>query len=168
MAKADAAQIWEDVFAVKTEEMGDRHLAELARLERQYGMRLPSVTNHLHERFVKPLVVNNMVALLAPACTEARERPVIPKNVALPRSSFAALQDNIEDYLQTTSGSGLEVPPWLRTLEEELNRIQRVDDRQAMSDAEGEVSLPESSLNLREMRQQLRQWREPLAPRKKK
>ena len=81
---------------------------------------------------------------------------------------IAMLQDNVEDYLQTTSGSGLEGPPWLRTLEEELNRIQRVDDRQSLADAEGEVSLPECSLNLREMRQQLRQWREPLAPRKKK
>lgn len=166
--KDEAARIWEDVFAVKTEEMGERHLAELDRLERQYGMRLPSITNHLNERFVKPLAVNNMVALLGPACVEAKERQRVSKKVEFLGFSFETLQENVEEYLQTTSGSGLEVPPWLRTLEEELNRIQRVDDRALASDVEGEVSLPECPLNLREMRQQLRQWREPLSPRKKK
>ena len=85
MAKTEAARIWEDVFAVKTEEMGDRHLTELVRLERQYGMRLPSVTNHLQERFVKPLAVNNMVALLAPACADAR-------TIGEDSPTFAALQ----------------------------------------------------------------------------
>jgi hypothetical protein len=159
--KTEAARIWEDVFAVKTEEMGDRHLADLAKLERQYGMRLPSVTNHLQERFVKPLVVNNMVALLSPACAEAR-------TLGEKSPTFAALEDAVEDYLRSTSGSGLDVPPWLRTLEEELNRVQRLEDRSSIPDAEGELQLPECTLNLRDMRQQLRQWREPLSGRKKK
>jgi hypothetical protein len=122
---------------------------------------LPSVTNHLQERFVKPLAVNNMVALIAPACTEAR-------TVGEKSPTFATLAEGVEAYLETTSGSGLEVPPWLRTLEEELNRVQRLDDRATPFETEGELPLPESTLNLREMRQQLRQWREPLTTRKKK
>jgi hypothetical protein len=82
--------------------------------------------------------------------------------------SFRWLQELAEDYLKTTSGSGLDVPPWLRALEEELNRLQNEDDRWQAPDFETELRLPPCSLNLREMRQQLRQWREPLTPRKKK
>jgi len=160
LGKTDAANIWEDVFALKTEEMGERHLTVLAQLERQHGMRLPSITNHLQERFVKPLAVNNMLAMLGPACAEARAR-------SNAKPTFARLEKEIENYLRTTSGSGLEVPPWLRLLEEELNRLQRVDDRSS-SEPEGEVPLPELTLTLRDLRQQLRQWRDPLTARRKR
>lgn len=161
LGKTDAANIWEDVFSLKTEEMGERHLTELAQLERKYGMRLPSLTNHLQERFVKPLAVNNMVAMLAPACAEARETP---QNTP----TFNRLKVAIENYLQTTSGSGLEVPPWLRQLEDELNRIQRQEDRHSTSEPESEFPLPDATLSLRDMKLQLRHWRNPLNIRKKR
>jgi hypothetical protein len=102
-----------------------------------------------------------MVALLAPACAQAR-------TLGEKSPTFQALEDAVEEYLRSTSGSGLEVPPWLRTLEEELNRVQRLEDRSSIPDAEGELQLPECPLNLRDMRQQLRQWREPLLGRKKR
>jgi hypothetical protein len=178
--KEDAAQIWEDVFTAKTEDMAARHLAELARLERQYGMRLPSVTNHLEEQFVKPLTVNKMVALIGPTCTEAQWPPAPPPPPKPARSrskaaaatpmpsAFRRLQFLVEEYLKTTSGSGLEVPPWLRLLEDELNRVQNEDDRWQAPDFEPELRLPQGTLSLREFKQQLRQWRDPLSSRKRK
>jgi len=167
------------VFTAKTEGMAARHLAELARLERQYGMRLPSVTNHLQEQFVKPLTVNKMVALIGPTCQEStwpqreagRSRPARgrgkPGGATTP-SAFRRFQHLVEEYLKTTSGSGLEVPPWLRSLEDELNRIQGEDDRLQATDFEPDLRLPTSPLTLRELKQQLRQWREPLSSRKRK
>ncbi len=184
--KEEAAQIWEDVFAIKTEDMAARHLEELERLERKYGMRLPSVTNHLQERFVKPLAINKMIALLGPACTESRRRseqppPAAPakptrgrrKTVKEPPEpvdppAFKWLQELAEDYLKTTSGSGLDVPPWLRALEEELNRLQQEEDRWQSPEFESELRLPPCNINLRDMRQQLRQWKDPLSTRKRK
>lgn len=183
--KEDAAQIWEDVFAIKTEDMAARHLADLDKLERKYGMRLPSVTNHLQERFVKPLAVNKMIALLGTSCDESRRRTDVspPKppvkgrrrtkgvensEVSGDPPAFRRLQELSEDYLKTTSGSGLDVPPWLRALEEELNRIQHEDDRWQSPDFESELRLPPCSINLRDMRQQLRQWKDPLSIRKRK
>ncbi|MBI1345540.1 hypothetical protein GC163_04560 [bacterium] len=178
--KEDAAQIWEDVFTIKTEDMAARHLADLEKLERKYGMRLPSVTNHLHERFVKPLTVNKMIALMGAACEEFRWQTDAPEKPAKTKGkkksnpvtsadppAFRRLQELCEDYLKTTSGSGLDVPPWLRSLEDELNKVQREDDRWQSPEFEPELPLPPCNLNLREMRQQIKQWKDPLSPRRR-
>lgn len=168
--KDDAAQIWEDVFSTKTEDMADRHLTDLQKLERQYGMRLPSISNHLRERFVKPLSVNTMAALIAPACsTVIPEPPPKTRSTTAHRPDpFRLLQKLVDDYLKSTSGSGLEVPPWLRQLEDELNRVQDADHSIGSLDLDADLSLPPSLLNLRETKQQLRQWRDPLTGRKRK
>lgn len=178
--KEDAAQIWEDVFAIKTEDMAAKHLADLEKLERKYGMRLPSVTNHLHERFVKPLAVNKMIALMGTACEESRElgepaaktskaksKKKSPSTASQDPPAFRRMQELCEDYLKTTSGSGLDVPPWLRALEDELNKVQREDDRWQSPEYEPELRLPPCNLNLREMRQQMKQWKDPLSPRRR-
>lgn len=156
--RPEAAEIWEEVFAVKTEDMADRHLQDLERLEKQYGMRLPSVSSHLQERFVKPLAVNRMVASLEPAWRGAQEGNV-------ETDAMNTLKQAIEAYLQDTTGAGLDVPAWLRTLEEELNRVQGVDDL-PRTEVEPNLSLSLAPLSLREMRQQIRNWRQSLTTRK--
>jgi hypothetical protein len=64
-------------------------------------------------------------------------------------------------------GSGLEIPAWLRTLEEEVNRIQQTGDT-ASGDQELLIRLGDAPLNLRELRLQLRTWQQPLTPRNSK
>lgn len=158
--KPEAAVIWEDVFAVKTEEMADSHLEGLESLQKKYGMKLPSITNHLQERFVKPLAVNHMLARIRPACEDAdRSRENSP--------SFQALQLAVEEYLKTATGSGLEVPSWLKTLEDELNRVHESGD-QPSPDAEPTLRLPTPSITLKDIRQQLKSWKEPPGQRKGK
>ncbi len=159
-SKDEAAVVWEEVFETKTELMAEQHLEELHRLERKYGMRLPSVANHLQERFVKPLMVNTMVATLARAVEESNERGATSE-------AFQSLVDLAEDYLKTSMGSGLEIPAWLRTLEEEVNRIQQTGDMTG-GDQELLIRLGDAPLNLRELRLQLRTWQQPLSPRNSK
>jgi len=159
-SKDEAAIVWEEVFETKTELMADHHLEELERLEKKYGMRLPSVANHLQERFVKPLMVNTMVAALAKAVDEGHER-------GDNSSAFKALVELVEQYLKTSIGSGLEIPAWLRTLEEEVNRLQHIGDP-APAEHDTMLRLGESPLNLRELRLQLRTWQQPLTPRNSK
>ncbi len=158
--KDEAAVVWEEVFETKTEDRAEQHLEELQRLERKYGMRLPSVANHLQERFVKPLMVNTMVAALARATEEAQGQ-------GIQSPAFESLLRLMEDYLKSTIGSGLEVPAWLRTLEEEVNRIQQTGDA-VSGDQEPLLRLGEAPLNLRELRLQLRTWQQPLSPRNSK
>ena len=71
----------------------DVHLAQLETLQKKYGMRMPSVANHLEERFVKPLSVNHMLARIRPACEDAESgRAESP--------AFQALQTAVEEYLK--------------------------------------------------------------------
>ena len=160
MGKPEAATIWEDVFSLKTEEMADQHLLQLDTLQKKYGMRMPSVANHLEERFVKPLSVNHMLARIRPACEDAESgRDESP--------AFQALSVSVEEYLKTTSGSGIDIPAWLRTLEEELNRFHESGET-APPDAEPQLHLPIPALSLKDLRQQLKQWKQPPSERKGK
>lgn len=158
--KPEAAIIWEDVFTLRTEEMAETHLEELESLQKKYGMRLPSVTNHLQERFVKPLAVNHMLAQIRPACEDADAgRQDSP--------SFQAMQSAVEEYLKTTSGSGLDVPVWLKTLEEELQHVHESGDA-PIPDVEPQLRLPAPTLSLKDLRQQLKGWKQPPSERKGK
>lgn len=160
LGKPEAAIIWEDVISLRTEEKADGHLAQLESLQKKYGMRMPSVANHLEERFVKPLSVNHMLARIRPACEDAESgRKDSP--------AFQSLQSAVEDYLKTTSGSGIDVPAWLKNLEEELNRVHESGET-AAPDAEPQLHLPIPALSLKELRQQLKQWKQPPSDRKGK
>lgn len=160
LGKPEAATIWEDVFSMKTEEMAINHLQQLETLQKKYGMRMPSVANHLEERFVKPLSVNHMLARIRPACEDADSgREESP--------AFQALQNSVEEYLKTTSGSGIDVPSWLKTLEEELNRVHELGET-TPPDAEPQLHLPNPALSLKELRHQLKQWKQPPSDRKGK
>src|SRR5262249_32832117 len=50
----------------------DRHLAALAAAEARHGLRLRTVRDRLGERFVAPLAVDRLCALLGPAWAAAR------------------------------------------------------------------------------------------------
>lgn len=158
--KPEAAEIWEDVFAVKTEEMAETHLEVLESLQKKYGMRLPSVTNHLQERFVKPLAVNHMLAQIRPACEDADAG-------RQDSAAFHSMQTAVEEYLKTTSGSGLDVPAWLKTLEEELQHVHESGEA-PLPDVEPQLRLPAPTLSLKDLRQQLKGWKQPPSERKGK
>ena len=101
-----------------------------------------------------------MLARIRPACEDAEKgREESP--------SFQALQVSVEEYLKTTSGSGIDIPAWLRTLEEELNRVHESGET-APPDAEPQLHLPIPALSLKELRQQLKQWKQPPSDRKGK
>lgn len=116
LSQTSAAREWEDQLGEKTEESANKHLERLEKLEKEYGIGMPSVADHLHERFTKPLAVNRMVALIPKAHTDARN--------GVKSEAFESMHAEIEAYLNTTTGSGIDVPPWLRVLERELMRIE--------------------------------------------
>ncbi len=117
MGRDSAARDWEEELAQRTQQVADDHIDELQKLEKKYGIGMPSVSDHLKERFTKPLAVNRMVALIPKAHNAAREG-----ESSTP--AFSSLCGEIDAYLNTTTGSGIDVPPWLRVLERELMRIE--------------------------------------------
>lgn len=114
--KVEAASVWYDVLKGKTAPLARVHLQKLRKLERQYAMQLPSITDQLNERFVKPLVLDRILALVEPAMRDAVDRSS--------GDSFARLKQEIEQYLSTTSGSALDIQPWLQNLDDEVSRVE--------------------------------------------
>ena len=96
-------------------------------------MRLPSISDRLAEQFVKPLAVNRMRA----SCR--RSSAIRARTHGHPPLS-TALRAEIDEYLNTTNGSGIDVPAWLRTLEREIDRL--LDDGSVSFEAGGDRPLP--------------------------
>jgi hypothetical protein len=78
-------------------------------------MRLPTVTDHLAERFVRPLVIDRVRALVKPAMDAVRSG-----TAAASESPFELLEQETAELTQEPTGVGLEVPAWLASLEQEV------------------------------------------------
>ena len=74
----EAADVWRAAVAERTSSIAEDHLKRFTRLNRKYGMRLPSIADRLGERFVRPLVVDRLCALIEPAMDEAHGKPQPP------------------------------------------------------------------------------------------
>ena len=152
-----AARIWERNFTRKTADIAERHLKTLHRLETLHGMRLPSLTDRLNERFVKPLAINRMKALVPRAVNDARRGRRTSR-------AFDRLHREIDAYAGWMSGSAHDVPAWLRALEDEIDQLETglisADDTQ-----EFPLLLPETTLTPDQIRKQLAIWNQSLTKR---
>ncbi|WP_013629729.1 hypothetical protein [Rubinisphaera brasiliensis] len=154
----EAAKTWEQVFAMRSADRADEHLKQMHRLEKKYGVKLPALSDQIGERFVKPLAINRMVALVKQIMTESEETEER-------RQMFDDLRVQIENYQDGTHGTGLEVPEWLQMLEQEVRQFEFPE--QTMHDPYGKELITPVTVNLREMRRQLRVWDDPVLPTKR-
>jgi hypothetical protein len=152
LGQTRAALGWEQYLKKVTARKASQHLTNLRKLEKAYAMRLPSVRDRLHERFVKPLAVNRMVALVSRAMEDARH--------GRPSPTFDLLRTEIEAYMADTSGSAIDVAPWLRSLEHEVNRVE---SRGESDHESGELLVRRAAvpLSLRQLHRQLASWDPP-------
>lgn len=112
-----AAGRWRRQLTERVESEADRYLAQLKKLQTKYAMRMPTVADRLSERFVQPLHIDRICALVAPAMHS-------PDPVA-GEGAFELLQKEAEMLTKQPMGVGLEVPTWLIQLEQEVDQ-QRV------------------------------------------
>jgi hypothetical protein len=147
---------WERSLTHFTRDLAAQHLAELARLEKQHGVRLGTVGDRLSERFVKPLALDRLCALVEPCLREARQGGERP--------SFARLRAELQAYTATPTGVGLDVPAWLRRLEAEVRHVNATQTTLATL-AENFFRVPRRALSHDEVRRQLREWDRPALPR---
>jgi hypothetical protein len=148
--QSGAAVPWEEQVMQLTRERAARHLEELRRLEKEHGMHLRTVADRLEERFVKPLALDRLCAMIEPAMAEARRGG--------PGEAFASLERELDQYAETTTGVGLDVPHWLRRLEGEVQRVQA--GRTAIANlAEGLFQIPRLPVPLEELRRQFEGWK---------
>jgi hypothetical protein len=147
--RTGAARRWREAVADRTASIADEHLRRLDRLAADYGVRLRTVADRLGQRFVQPLAVDRLCALVRPAVEELRagRKPV----------SFSALQRELGPFTAEPGGIGYELPPWLEALEQAVEQAQmdNAEDEQSIPTA---PSVPQVKLPLEELRRQIDAW----------
>jgi hypothetical protein len=108
----EAAALWRQSLAERTSEAADTHLKRYGELTREYGLRLPSVYERLSERFVRPLAIDRLRALIVPAIAESRNGQTGP--------ALTTLREEIDELLEAPAGSGVEAPGWITALLDEV------------------------------------------------
>jgi hypothetical protein len=146
-----AAEIWRREFSEQTREQADRLLERLVALQKKYAMRMPTVADRLGERFVRPMAIDRIRALVSPAMQECRRK-------IAPCSSFELLQQETDLLTREPSGVGLDVPAWLVALEEEVAETLQ-QEAQWNQAQQLEVMIPRRPLSMSEARRQLEHWR---------
>lgn len=147
-----AAETWEKVLKSRTSSISRELLQKLKRLEKKHGLRLPGISDRLNERFVKPLVLDRILALVRPAVREATQTGDTPR--------FEQLQAEIEVYLDSSSGSALELQPWLQALVDEVETA--VADISSDAASIDESASVEVSVTWAQLEKQLDDWEKPL------
>jgi len=143
----EEAEMWTEAVSLTTGFSADRLLKKYDSLSRRYGMRLRSVAQHLEDRFVRPLEIDRLRALVRPALEELRRGET--------SGAFAKLESLAEQFTREVSGSGFELPAWLEALGEEIARVESsgTDDEGA---AEPGLKIPQKRLTARQVERQLR------------
>jgi hypothetical protein len=142
-----AAELWRRGLAQRTAHIADWHLKRLADLNKKYGIRLPTISDRLAERFVRSLAIDRIRALVCPAIEDARR--------GRDGHWFALLEQELAEFTENPSGSGLDVPAWLIALEEEESRCQHADE-QGGEAADLEPPVPRVTLAWEEVQHQLK------------
>ena len=115
-----AAALWRDAVLRRSEAVARQNLERYEQLVRRYGMRLPSVADRLNERFIRPLEIDRLRALVRPAMQKVDQSQSSP--------AFELLDREIARFTAEPEGVGFEVPPWLEALEEEVEKARHGED----------------------------------------
>ncbi|MFN0021448.1 MAG: hypothetical protein ACKVP0_24620 [Pirellulaceae bacterium] len=144
-----AARVWRKALSERIHDEADQYLAKLSDLQKKYAMRMPTVADRLAERFVRPLSIDRIRALVEPAVSQIRQGDKIPK--------FNLLEEETEMLTREPTGVGLDVPAWLVALEEEVENVLRpIHERRRDEDLA--MLIPATTLTLRQARKQLKEW----------
>jgi hypothetical protein len=147
----DLAIRWREFIVEKTAGLSEDLLDRLGALETRHGVRLRTIRDRLEERFLLPLEIDQAAARIASAAEAARDGQTEDN------PAFARLQASIEPLAANVSGVGLDVPVWIRRLEDALRQSRARD----VAEPE-ETDRPAPGLDFDELRRQLADWDKPL------
>ena len=141
-----AAAIWRRSLSERIGAKADIYVTKLRSLQREYAMRMPTVADRILERFVQPMTIDRMRALIEPATRDAEANR--------PSGAFELLQKEAELLTQHPTGVGLDMPAWLAALEEEVEMIAKRHGGNEV-DVMSLVTMPIRPLQSDELRAQL-------------
>jgi hypothetical protein len=145
----DAARMWRRALAERIGEEANQYLSQLGKLQKQYAMRMPTIADRLNERFIRPMAIDRIRALVQPALAEARRGG--------PGPVFELLDEEIALLSREPTGVGLDVPLWISALEEEVARARRPSQHRTWEE-ELKAAILFRPLTLEETQAQIDAW----------
>ncbi len=144
--KSRAAKMWKRALTERIDGEADRYLTRLTELQQKYAIRMSTVADRLAERFVRPMIIDQIRSLVKPAIMEARQDGAT--------TAFDLLEHETEALASVSTGIGFDVPVWLLALEEEVDRVRRPADRSNVQQSFA-YAVPLRPLSQEEIRDQL-------------
>lgn len=142
-----AAALWRSQVEELTRENADEFLEDLGELQKEHGMRMATIVDRLEERFVRPMALDRLCALVEPAMAQAKD--------FLDTDKACPLEDELEPFAARPSGVGLDMPPWIQRLEDELERVKT--SKTALANlAENLFQVPKATLNFASLAEQFK------------
>ncbi len=111
----NVARMWRRELNSKISPKADRYVEELQDLRKRYSIQLESVGRRIEGRFESQVQIDRLIALVKPAVAKPRTRESL--------KAFDLLQQESQAFCRTTTGVGIELPPWLAALEQEVEQI---------------------------------------------
>ncbi|MAI73524.1 MAG: hypothetical protein CMM01_21850 [Rhodopirellula sp.] len=141
-----AAMMWRRSLSERIGTEADIYVQKLRQLQTEYAMRMPTVADRILERFVQPMTIDRMRALVGPAMRDAEANR--------DSRSFDLLMQEAELLTRHPTGVGLDVPAWLDSLEEEVEQLAK---RRASSeiDPQSLMTISIVPLSIDELNEQL-------------
>ena len=142
----DSARTWRRSLSERIGAEAEVYVKRLRDLQREYAMRMPTVADRILERFARPMTIDRMRALVAPALADAE--------ISGDSRAFELLEQETELLTRNPAGVGLNTPAWLTALEDEVEKLAK---RSASTeiDAQALVTLPGQPLTTAELQDQL-------------
>jgi hypothetical protein len=140
------ANQWRRALSERIGREAEMYLEHLTKLQEKYAMRMPTVADRLSERFIKPMTVDRMRALIRPAIRQIRHGKEAP--------AFDMLVTETKALTKEPTGVGFDVPAWLQALEEEVDRALE-HERYARIESNYDAAVPLRLLSMADLEEQL-------------
>jgi hypothetical protein len=132
-----AARLWRRALTDRIGKEAEQYVTRLRALQKKYAIRMPTIADRIAERFVRPMAIDRMRALVRPAMNESRQPG--------PKPVFELLEHETQILAGESTGIGFDVPVWLLALEEEVDRAREPTHRRnferEIADAVSSVAL---------------------------
>jgi hypothetical protein len=143
----EVAKSWVERISEESVELSETLLAELAKLEQTHAIRLRTIRDRLEERFLHPLQVDRLCALVEPAAKAARAGQTEEND------AFQRLEAELKPLADNPTGVGLDAPVWIRRLEAEADRV-----RESLQTGQERTPRIIKEFSLAELQRQIADW----------
>ena len=171
LGRPGAARLWAQRLEKSTKAEADAQVARLMQIEGRHAARLGTVRDKVEERFVKPMALDRICALVKPVQDEAKVWLASEdcEGASLSRERYACpalaqFQEEVDSFAVKPVGVGRDVPEWLRRLDAEIQRVQ-LEGLGLGDDLERTLRVPRVELTMEDWREEVERLTRPqLAP----